>query len=97
MSVGLGGDTQVRSVDAAGHETVQFAPSAGVYYDRNNSLLWAVTTSPAENVLALNVYPRVLGGALHDAGVWGVLTRHGLFRFGLVHRGLLGLGLGYGH
>ena len=96
LSVGLGGDTEVREVDASGHETVKFAPSAGVFWDRDNSLLWSVQMSPAENLVAFNVFPGVLGGPLKQAGVWAVLTRRNEFRFGLAHRGALGLGVGYG-
>jgi hypothetical protein len=96
LSVGFGGDTEVREVDATGHETVQFAASAGAYYDRDNSLLWSVIMSPAENLLALNVFPGVLRGAFRDVGLWGVYTRRNEIRFGLVHRKALGLGVGYG-
>lgn len=96
VSVGVGGDTEVREIDASGHETVKFAPSVGAYYDRDNSLLWSLISSPAENLVALNVFPGVLRGPLRGAGVWGVYTRRHEFRFGLVHRGALGLGVGYG-
>jgi len=96
LAVGVGGDTEVREIDATGHETVSFAPGAGVYYDRNNSLLWSLTTSPAENLFALNVYPRVLPGIARDVGAWVVFTRRNEWRVGVVHRQALGMGLGYG-
>lgn len=96
LSVGLGGDTEVREIDATGHETVKFGPSAGIYWDRDNSLLWSLLSSPAENLVALNVFPGVIGGPLRGAGVWAVYTRRNELRFGLVHRGALGLGVGYG-
>jgi hypothetical protein len=96
LSIGAGGDTEVRTIDKSGHERVSFAPAAGVYWDRNNSLLVSVTTSPAENVLALNVYPGVLPGIARHVGVWAVRTRDNAWRVGLVHREALGLGLGYG-
>jgi hypothetical protein len=96
FSVGLGGDTEVREIDASGHETVKFAPSAGVFWDRDNSLLWSVQMSPAENLVAVNVFPGVMRGPLRQAGVWGVLTRRHELRFGIVHRRSLGLGVGYG-
>lgn len=96
FSVGVGGDTEVREVDASGHETVKFAPSAGVFWDRDNSLLWSVQMSPAENLVAVNVFPGVLGGPLRQAGVWAVLTRRNELRFGFVHRRSLGLGVGFG-
>jgi hypothetical protein len=96
LSIGVGGDTQVRDIDATGHETVGFAPGAGIYYDRNNSLLWSVTSSPAANLVTVNVYPGVLPGAMGGAGVWAVVTRDNELRVGLIHRRALGLGLGYG-
>ena len=96
LSIGAGGDTEVRTIDKSGHERVSFAPAAGVYWDRNNSLLVSMTTSPAENVLALNVYPGVLPGIARHVGVWAVRTRDNAWRVGLVHREALGLGLGYG-
>ena len=95
LSVSFGGDTEVREIDASGHETVGFAPGAGIYYDRNNSLLWSLTTSPAENLVALNIYPNVVRG-LRDSGLWAVYTRRNELRFGLVQRHALGLGIGYG-
>lgn len=96
FSAGVGGDTQVREIDRSGLETVRFAPSAGIYYDRNNSLLWSVTMSPAENLLSTNVYPGVLPGPARDLGLWAVYTRRNEVRIGIVHRRALGLGLGYG-
>jgi hypothetical protein len=96
FSVGIGGDTEVRDIDRSGHETVGFAPGAGVYYDRNNSLLWSLTTSPAENLVALNVYPNVVPKLGRDLGLWAVYTRRNELRFGVVNRHTMGLGLGYG-
>ena len=96
LSVGLGGDTEVRDIDKTGHETVGFAPSSGIYLDRNNSLLWSVTSSPAANLLTVNIYPGVMPAPLRGMGLWGVMTRHHEMRFGIVHRGALGLGVGYG-
>ena len=96
VSVSFGGDTEVREIDATGHETVGFAPAAGIFYDRNNSLLWSVTSSPAENVLAINVYPGVVRGPLRGSGLWAVYTRRDELRFGIIHRRALGLGVGYG-
>ncbi len=96
FSIGAGGDTEVRDIDKQGLETVKFAPGAGIYWDRNNSLLWSVTTSPAENLVAVNVYPGVLPGFARSVGAWVVRTRRDEWRFGIVHRQALGLGIGYG-
>jgi hypothetical protein len=96
VSVAMGGDTEVRRVDSTGHETIEFVPSAGVYYDRNNSLLWSVAMSYLENQLTVNVYPNVLPRIPRDIGLWAVYTRHNELRFGVTHRRLMGLGAGYG-
>ena len=72
------------------------APGVGIYWDRNNSLLLSATTSPAENVLSLNVYPGVLPGLGKQLGLWAVRTRRDEWRFGVVHRQALGLGVGFG-
>ncbi len=96
LSVGVGGDTEVREIDASGHETVGFAPGGGLYFDRNNSLLWSLTVSPAENALSINVYPGVLPWRARALGAWIVRTRRDEWRFGIVHRRALGLGVGYG-
>ncbi len=96
LSIGVGGDTEVRHVDSTGHETIEFVPSAGVYYDRNNSLLWSVTMSHMENLLTLNVYPAVIPKVPRDLGLWAVYTRHNELRFGITHRLALGIGAGYG-
>jgi hypothetical protein len=96
VSFGLGGDTQARFVDKTGHETVAFARGGGVYYDRNNSLLWSAVAGGNENIGAVNVYPGVLPGIARNLGAWVVYTRHGQVAFGVVHRRALGLGLGLG-
>jgi len=96
VTVAGGWDTSVRSVDSTGHETVAFAPGGGVYFDRNNSLLWSVTAGPADNQLAVNVYPGVLPGRAGRLGLWAVLTRENEVRLGIVHRSALGLGVGSG-
>jgi hypothetical protein len=96
VSLGLGGDTEVRNVDSTGHETIEFVPSAGVYYDRNNSLLWSATLSYLENQVTMNVYPAVIPKVPRDLGLWAVYTRHHQLRFGITHRRALGLGVGYG-
>ena len=95
LSIGIGGDTEVRHVDSTGHETIEFVPSAGVYYDRNNSLLWSLVTSYMENQVTLNVYPNVLP-RLRDLGFWAVYTRRNELRVGITHRRVMGLGIGYG-
>lgn len=96
VSIGVGGDTEVRHVDATGHETIEFVPSAGVYYDRNNSLLWSLALSHMENLLTANVYPGVVPKVPRDVGLWAVYTRHNELRIGITHRRALGVGVGYG-
>jgi hypothetical protein len=96
VSVALGADTYARFVDHTGHETVTFRPSGGIYYDRNNSLLWSVRMSQTENAVTVNVYPGVLPGAVRDFGVWAAATAHRQLSVGVTHRRALGLGMGLG-
>jgi hypothetical protein len=97
FSLGIGADTQVQDVDkVTGHETVEFAMGAGIYYDRNNSLMWSLTVSPAENLFAVNLYPGLVPGVGRDVGFWAVYTRDGNLLAGISLRKVLGLGLGLG-
>jgi hypothetical protein len=97
LSFSLGVDTEVRHVDPVTRdETISMAFSGGLYWDRNNSLLASLTASPTDNRIVLNVFPGVLPGAATNLGVWTAYRKDGQVLFGLVHRRMLGMGLGYG-
>lgn len=97
LTVALGLDTETRTVNPVTlDESIHMELGGGVYYDRNNSLLASITAGPTSNRIIANVYPGVLGGFGRDLGVWAAYTRNNKLTFGIVHRRLLGLGLGYG-
>ena len=78
------------------NETIALAFSGGVYWDRDNSLLASLTAGPTDNRIVLNVFPGVLPGFGENFGVWSAYTKDRQVLFGVVHRRLLGMGLGYG-
>ena len=97
LSLALGVDTEVRHVDpVTRNETIALAFSGGVYWDRDNSLLASLTAGPTDNRIVLNVFPGVLPGFGENFGVWSAYTKDRQVLFGVVHRRLLGMGLGYG-
>jgi hypothetical protein len=78
-------------------ETVKLTPSAGLYWDRDDSLMGSVLYGrTTENDLSVNLYPGVLPGPARRIGLWFVHTRSGQVRFGLATTRSLGLGLGFG-
>jgi hypothetical protein len=87
LSIGVGMDA----------DSVRRQPKAGVYYDRNGSLLWSATIgSPATAVswLTVNAYPGAFTIRGVSPGLWLQLPRGGGARFGVVSR--IGLGVGAG-
>ncbi|MDQ8168847.1 MAG: hypothetical protein P3C09_13945, partial [Gemmatimonadota bacterium] len=96
VTLAAGGDTEIRLVDPVTRaESIRLRPGGGVYVDRHHSLLASLTAGPAVQRVTLNVYPGVLPGRWRDVGVWGAITHDGRPVWGLVHRRLLGVGVGY--
>lgn len=74
---------------------VVFAKSAGLFLDRNDSLLAAIrVTNVQDYVVDFNLYPNAF--ATPNLGLWSVVDKSGHFVFGLSFRHSLGLGLGLG-
>lgn len=96
LSWGIGVDTRDRDLDPISlRESITLAFSAGLYLDRNNSLLASVNVSQRQwEPFTVNVYPGVLPGVLRDLGVWGKVDWDGNFRMGVQHRAMMGVGLG---
>jgi hypothetical protein len=76
-------------------QSIEAGPAAGVFYDRNGSLLASLEWGP-ERWFALNVYPGVLPSILRDMGVIFSLDREFRPRLGLV-AGKIGMGFGLSH
>ena len=75
--------------------TVTVGSMAGVYYDRNNSLLASIVYSDVENNrLRINVYPGVIPIPMVSPGVFVTIGHNGTLVAGLTAR-ILPVGLGF--
>lgn len=74
--------------------TVSIVPSAGIFWDRNNSLLASLTVSgQADQTAVLNVYPGVI--KITDdisPAIWAAWGSNGTIGFGVGIRGAIGVG-----
>ena len=97
ITVGLGTDTEQRRVDpVTGEETIRLASAAGLFIDRNGSLLATLhLTEVRHRLLRVNVYPGVLPGLARKFGAWAILSRDMKLSLGITHQ-WLGAGLGVG-
>jgi hypothetical protein len=76
--------------------TVQFAPSAGVFIDRNNSLLASLHVSNVSDyTVQLNLYPHAIFPRGPGIGLWSVVGRSGGVAMGVSYSRAFGLGAGY--
>jgi hypothetical protein len=76
-----------------GAKTATLLPNAGLFLDRDGSLLVSfITKGGSSNGPTLNVYPGVLGSGPWSPGLWVQGVRGGGLRFGVVSR--VGIGLG---
>ncbi len=82
-------DTLARQV------TVTTTPTAGVFLDRNNtviaSLVWSHST---DNFMHAQMYPGVLRLGKFSPGLWAIFGRDGYATFGLTSKYTFGLGIG---
>jgi hypothetical protein len=73
--------------------TIDSGPMAGIYYDRNNSLLASVVYSTSKNCrLRLNVYPGVISSSYFSPGFFMTVVDHGIFIAGVTMK-ILPLGV----
>jgi hypothetical protein len=78
---------------ATGAKTATLLPDAGLFFDRNGSLLVSfITKGGSTNGATLNIYPGVVGTGAWSPGLWVQGIRGGGYRFGVVSK--LGIGLG---
>lgn len=79
-----------------GVEDIDMDWTAGLFYDRDNSLLmsliWARNT---RSLVSLNVYPGLLPGVGRDVGLWLAVDDAGRPRLGLTAGRFAGLGIGH--
>jgi len=97
LSVGLGTDTEQRRIDpVTGEETIHLAAAAGLFVDRNGSLLATFHLSEVEHrLLRVNVYPGVFPGFARQFGAWAIVSRDWKLSLGISHQ-WLGAGVGVG-
>jgi hypothetical protein len=76
--------------------TVHFAPTAGMFLDRRESLLASVQVSDVDDYfLRLNVYPHAFWRKGPAVGGWLVADRRGHLAMGISLALLMGIGGGY--
>lgn len=96
VSLGVGKDAKQMHVDpSTGEETADLAYSAGLFVDRNNSLLVSVRVGQLwDRLLNVNVYPGVFRPFGGSFGAWVSLSRDFQVRLGVTNRYWLGAGIG---
>ncbi|MDT8322862.1 MAG: hypothetical protein RRA94_02035 [Bacteroidota bacterium] len=96
VSVAMG--LRARNIYQQEHHPLALSASltwnAGVYWDRENSLLASLQLSGiSSNFVTLNVYPGVIGSMPWSPGLWCTLTTEGQLMGGATVRWLPGVGL----
>ena len=94
LAAGAGADVVRSSDSTTDARTVKLGPRAGIYYDRNGSLLWSVLYNRSrDGLLVVNLYPGVVKLRGFSPGFWFDIRPAGL-RFAVVAP--FGLGTGFG-
>lgn len=73
--------------------TLELVPTAGIYWDRNNSLLASLTASGQEDqTVILNIYPGVFEVAGLSPAIWATWGSSGTYGVGVALQGTFGVG-----
>ena len=73
--------------------TIETGWQAGVYLDRNNSLLASLTLSGIKEYFAsIDIYPGIINIGSFSPGLWAVIGRNGNSVFGITTRYILSFG-----
>jgi len=97
VGVGIGAESYSRQLDSAGIESAEFSLSAGIWIDRDGSLLFSLTwDEKTDRSLAIDVFPGVLSIAGTSFGAWFQFDRDYRPYFGVTGRRTMGLGIGLG-
>ncbi|MCU7492221.1 MAG: hypothetical protein ACM3UR_09330 [Bacteroidota bacterium] len=95
LSVGLGFKSK-HLVDASKEirqRTIETSWHAGVFYDRNNSLLASLVLSGVKEYFCMiDIYPGIIKYRNFSPGIWSVIGRNGEFTFGFSTRYVFSLG-----
>ncbi|MEO8399582.1 MAG: hypothetical protein ABI550_07180, partial [Ignavibacteriaceae bacterium] len=95
LSIGLGFKTKhLVDVDTRVRQrTIETSWHAGIFYDRNNSLLASLVLSGVKEYFCMiDIYPGVLKLNNFSPGIWAVFGRNGNTIFGLSSKFILSLG-----
>ena len=85
----------IRTSQRNADNEVEFAPAAGIFVDRNNSLLASLkVTNVQDYFLQFNLYPNAF--TIPQLGMWAVVDKGGHFVAGLSFTGTFGVGIGIG-
>ena len=85
----------IRSSDHNADNEVEFAKSAALFVDRNNSLLASIqVTNVLDYFVHINLYPNAF--ATPELGMWAVIDKGGHFVAGVSFTKSLGVGAGIG-
>jgi hypothetical protein len=85
----------LRTSQINANNEVEFAEAAGIFLDRNNSLLASLkVTNVLDYFLQFNLYPNAF--SVPELGMWGVVDKGGHFVAGLSFSKSFGVGLGIG-
>jgi len=95
VGVGIGAESHERQLDAAGVESAEFSLSAGLWIDREGSLLFSATwDEKTDRSLAIDVFPGVIQIAGTTIGAWFQFDRDYRPYIGITGRRTLGMGIG---
>jgi hypothetical protein len=85
----------IRTSNTNADNDVEFAPQAGIFVDRNNSLLASLkVTNVLDYFLQFNLYPNAF--SIPELGIWAVADKGGHFVTGLSFSKSFGVGVGIG-
>lgn len=98
LSVGMGFKTKhLVDVGQYRQRTIQTSWHAGIFYDRNNSLLAAIVMSGVKEYFCMiDVYPGIIKFDNFSPGIWTVIGRNGNVMFGLTTTFILSAGYEFG-
>jgi hypothetical protein len=97
LSVGAGVRSyELQFLDSAARQvTVSTVPTAGIFLDKNNTVLAQLIWSQSEdNFFNASVYPGVLHIGKFTPGLWAIIGRHGYATFGITSKYSFGIGIG---
>ena len=98
LGAGLRSTRLVNRSQASLENGVDLAPAAGLFVDRNESLLASLLVSNVQDYfINLNVYPNAFVHVGSGVGLWSAVSKNGAFVVGVSVVRAMGLGAGWGN